>query len=240
MAGLLLTALGLCLFIPAGESQVFTIHVEHSRIHVAVREHAFISVRPSAEITGGSWAFGGVTVARWIADTVSYGNGYSSRAELFTSNGSLLLQSVNASDSGEYLVTMIAKGGSPASANITLRVFFGSDRSPGGLSAGATAGIVVGVFAGVAIVGALAAWLIKRNSSRMKVPEIHHRSIKPGVNNTLATDVADSSQIYENMPRHQKSTAHPPNENSIYMGLILEDQSVYSELRRYERRTFDK
>ncbi|XP_051901533.1 carcinoembryonic antigen-related cell adhesion molecule 1-like [Pristis pectinata] len=589
MAGLPLTALSLCLFISAGESQVLTINAEHSRINVTDGGNALFSVRPSVEVSGGNWAFDGKTVVQWTGDSVLYGSGYQSRAEVFTTNGSLLLRSVNMSDSGEYILNMISKTGSSASATLTLRVlepvsepnitanatslieyndtvkltcsatgtavsylwleenstiipggrfelgadnstltipgvlrtdgpftciaynsiseqtsesfylnvYYGPDHpnittnpdslpytagstvtltcsaesrptanldwylngaflqtgqqlildnisvsktgnytcqafnnvtekynastleitvlepvsnvtvtrnnlspveindtvvlicdaqgtiqrrkwlkdnqpiqendriftpsdkanltiarvkrtdtgtynctvsnaynsgsaaiyvqvnygpdnvrsvpqgpveadigspltltcsalsvpsgeyiwysgtnhlqtgqqytieavssvdsgnytcevynnitmkrsnltvvvtarvrnvhSPGGLSAGEIAGIVIGVVAAVAIVGALAALSIKKNASRMKVPEVNHGSRKAGVNNTLATDVAGSSQTYENMPRNHKSSAHPPDENSTYMGLVLEDRSVYSDLRR--------
>ncbi|XP_051901461.1 carcinoembryonic antigen-related cell adhesion molecule 1-like isoform X2 [Pristis pectinata] len=122
MVGLPLTAVALCLFIPAGESQVFTVHAEHSRINVTVGGNALFSVRPSAEVTSGSWAFYGKLVLQWINANVVYGSGYQSRAELFSSNGSLLLRSVNMSDSGEYIVNMLTKSGSSASATITLRV----------------------------------------------------------------------------------------------------------------------
>ncbi|XP_051901304.1 carcinoembryonic antigen-related cell adhesion molecule 5-like [Pristis pectinata] len=122
MAGLLLTALALCLFISAGESQVLTIHAEHSRINVTDGGNALFSVRPSAEVTSGNWAVDGKLVLQWINANVVYGSGYQSRAELFSSNGSLLLRSVNMSDSGEYIVNMISKSGSSASATVNLLV----------------------------------------------------------------------------------------------------------------------
>ncbi|XP_072892169.1 cell adhesion molecule CEACAM6-like [Hemitrygon akajei] len=106
----------------AGESQQFTIIVEHSQINVTAGADALFSVRPSSSVNSGSWSFNGEIVAQWIGQTVAVQNEYTSRAELFTSNGSLLLKSVNMSDSGEYRVNMVPTSGSQSSATVTLRV----------------------------------------------------------------------------------------------------------------------
>ncbi|XP_059816892.1 carcinoembryonic antigen-related cell adhesion molecule 1-like isoform X2 [Hypanus sabinus] len=122
MSGLAFAALVLCLHITAGGSQQFTIIIEHSQINVTAGGEALFSVRPSSEVNSGSWIFNGITVAQWIGQTGSVDIAYTSRSELFTSNGSLLLKSVNMSDSGEYRVNMVPTNGSQSSATVTLRV----------------------------------------------------------------------------------------------------------------------
>ncbi|XP_051901303.1 neural cell adhesion molecule 2-like [Pristis pectinata] len=168
-----------------GESQVFTVHAEHSRINVTVGGNALFSVRPSAEVTSGSWAFYGKLVLQWINANVVYGSGYQSRAELFSSNGSLLLRSVNMSDSGEYIVNMLTKSGSSASATITLRVLAPLTDASCNLGLGAIAGIILGLL-GVGLIGGISGWLIARKTG------------------TLATNTANSLQTYENLPRNEQ------------------------------------
>ncbi|XP_072894899.1 cell adhesion molecule CEACAM1-like [Hemitrygon akajei] len=114
--------LSLFLFMSVGESQQFTIYVEHSEINVAVRGDALFSVRLSSSVNSGSWIFNGRTVAQWIGQTWFVENEYASRAELFPQNKSLLLKSVNVLDSGEYRVTMGSANGSQMSTTVTLRV----------------------------------------------------------------------------------------------------------------------
>ncbi|XP_072894640.1 pregnancy-specific beta-1-glycoprotein 11-like [Hemitrygon akajei] len=106
----------------AGESQQFTIIVEHSQINVAAGGDALFSVRPSSSVSSGSWIIKGKTVAQWIGQAEILDNEYESRAELFPQNGSLLLKSVNMSDCGEYRVYMVPTNGSQTSATVTLRV----------------------------------------------------------------------------------------------------------------------
>ncbi|XP_072130962.1 V-set and transmembrane domain-containing protein 5-like [Mobula birostris] len=122
MSGLPFAALVLCLCIAAGESQQFTIDVEHSQINVTVGRDALFSVRPSSNVSSGGWSVNGTFVVQWIDQTVSVGNEYTSRAGLFTSNGSLLLKSVKMLDSGEYRVAMVPTYGYQTSATVTLRV----------------------------------------------------------------------------------------------------------------------
>ncbi|XP_062898598.1 NACHT, LRR and PYD domains-containing protein 3-like isoform X1 [Mobula hypostoma] len=105
-----------------GESQHFTINVEHSKIYAAIGGDAFFSVWPSGKISSGSWTFNGKTVCQWIDQLVSIDNLYTSRAELFTSTGSLLLKSVNESDSGVYRVNMAPIRGPKTLATVTLEV----------------------------------------------------------------------------------------------------------------------
>ncbi|XP_072893230.1 cell adhesion molecule CEACAM5-like [Hemitrygon akajei] len=123
MSGLPFAAIVLCLHITAGESQQFTIFAEHSEINATVGGDALFSVRPSGKVTSGNWRFNGGTIAQWIGQNVSVGDGYTDGAEIFTTNGSLLLKSVNMSDSGEYRVNMVSANGSQTLATVTLRVF---------------------------------------------------------------------------------------------------------------------
>ncbi|XP_072892183.1 cell adhesion molecule CEACAM15-like isoform X2 [Hemitrygon akajei] len=122
MSGLAFAALVLCLHITAGESQQFTIIVEHSQINVTAGADALFSVLPSSNVRSGSWIFEGRTVAQWIGQNEILDNEYRSRVELFTSNGSFLLKSVNTADSGEYRVNMVPTNGSQTLATVTLRV----------------------------------------------------------------------------------------------------------------------
>ncbi|XP_051901302.1 carcinoembryonic antigen-related cell adhesion molecule 6-like [Pristis pectinata] len=119
MEGLPLTALALCLFISTGQN--FNIHTEHSRINATVGGDALFSVRPSAALKSGNWAFGGKTIATWIGRLTDFHNAYRSRAKLLP-NGSLRLKSVQVTDSGVYRVTMIPLFGSQRTTTITLWV----------------------------------------------------------------------------------------------------------------------
>ncbi|XP_067831361.1 carcinoembryonic antigen-related cell adhesion molecule 5-like isoform X2 [Heptranchias perlo] len=122
MVRLSLTAVAVCLFLPAVELQDFTIQIENSSINVTVGSSAFFSVRPSAETKSGNWVFKDKTLAQWVGTGVSIDNEYTTRAELFLPNGSLQLNSVTVLDRGEYTVTMFPKTGPQATATITLNV----------------------------------------------------------------------------------------------------------------------
>uniref|UniRef100_UPI00398F0DF3 cell adhesion molecule CEACAM3-like isoform X2 n=1 Tax=Pristiophorus japonicus TaxID=55135 RepID=UPI00398F0DF3 len=105
------------------EPQVFTIKAEHSRMTVRVGDDAFFSVQPSVGVQSGSWNFGGTRVGVWLSATYDLSNEYRTRAELFLQNGSLLLKSVTASDSGLYIVSMFPNSGNQTTATFTLQVF---------------------------------------------------------------------------------------------------------------------
>ncbi|XP_072122197.1 cell adhesion molecule CEACAM5-like isoform X5 [Mobula birostris] len=127
MAVLPFAALVLCFFILAGESQQFTITVENRQINASIGSDAHFSVQPSSNVSSGGWTVNGTLVVRWIYQTVSFGNEYTSRAVLMTSSGSLLLKSVKMMDSGEYRVNMVPASGLQSSATITLKVFDGPE-----------------------------------------------------------------------------------------------------------------
>ncbi|XP_072909645.1 uncharacterized protein [Hemitrygon akajei] len=154
-----------CFFVTDGESLDFTIEVEHSQISAAVGGNALFEVQPSRSISSGSWSFNGKTVCQWIGQLVSMDNSYKSRAQLFTSNGSLLLKLVEKSDSGEYIVNMVPTSGSQTSATVTLQV----TEHLNGLSGGVIAGIVIGVVAGVVLASGFVFWHKRGNASSYEI-----------------------------------------------------------------------
>ncbi|XP_062895377.1 uncharacterized protein LOC134341453 [Mobula hypostoma] len=219
MSGLPFAALVLCLCITAGDSQQFTIFVEHKQINVTVGGDALFSVRPSANIYNGSWSFNGRTVAQWINQSVSVDDALTSRAKLFISNGSLLLKSVKMSDSGRYRVNMVPTIGSQSSVTITLGVIAKTDGKCT-LSSGAIVGIVV-FFLGVTLIGGVSGWLITRKTDEIRDPpqSQYYTSMDSRRRSTLDTNTVKASQNDEHFPRNEQ-------------GLELEDRSVYSDLKR--------
>ncbi|XP_062898099.1 carcinoembryonic antigen-related cell adhesion molecule 1-like [Mobula hypostoma] len=149
-----------------GGSQHFTIEVQHKKISATVGGDALFSVQPLGKVSSGSWTFNEKTVCQWIDELVSIDNSYTSRAELLTSTGSLLLKSVKKSDSGEYHVNMVPTRGPQTLVTITLEVTEKIVPPPSGLSRGVMAGIVIGVAAGVALASGFVSWLIKTMTSR--------------------------------------------------------------------------
>ncbi|XP_072130961.1 uncharacterized protein [Mobula birostris] len=233
MSGLPFAALVLCLCITTGESQQFTILVEFSQINVSVGGGALFSVRPSAVISSGSWIFKGKAIAQWIGQTASFHNAYTSRAVLFTSNGSFLLKSVKMSDTGEYRVNMVPVSGTQFSAAVTLRVFAKRDDNctPG---SGAIVGIVLGLL-GMGLIGGVSGWLIARKAGGIKrSPQSKHdTSSNSGRKSTLDTNTVNASQTYENFARNEQGRRNNAEDgSSTYMGLVLDDRSVYSDLKR--------
>ncbi|XP_067874551.1 pregnancy-specific glycoprotein 22-like isoform X2 [Heterodontus francisci] len=102
--------------------EVFTILKGTNQINVTAGDNAFFSVRPSRQILYQIWTFGSKAVALWLKGSPVVYPFYESRAKLFPSNGSLLLKSVTASDSGEYSVHMLSDMGDEAKATITLNI----------------------------------------------------------------------------------------------------------------------
>ncbi|XP_069796151.1 uncharacterized protein [Narcine bancroftii] len=147
-----------------GESQGLTIHTDRSRFNVTAGGDATFSVRPSVKVRSGNWGFKDKTIVTWIGSSVDLDNAFTSRAELLLPNGSLLLKSVTTSDSGDYTVTMTPEVGDQQTATIALLVI--ERLSPGGLSAGAKAGIAIGVIAGAAMVCGLVVWFVRNNMNR--------------------------------------------------------------------------
>ncbi|XP_072893243.1 uncharacterized protein [Hemitrygon akajei] len=235
MSGLPFAALVLCLLITAGESQQFIINVEESQISATVGDDASFSVRTSGKVSQGRWLFNGRTVARWIGQNVYIDDAYLSRAEILISSGSLLLKSVNLLDSGEYHVEMVPVRGPQTSETVTLRV-----TGPYPESAESTASytaifaVVLGV-PGVTLIGAVIVWLILIITGRLKEPlrSTYIVNIDSGRTSTLDANTVSTSQPDENLPRNEQGAGNDgQGGSSTYMGLIPEDRTVYSDVRR--------
>ncbi|XP_072409746.1 uncharacterized protein [Chiloscyllium punctatum] len=105
------------------DSEALTISVSKRLINAAVGDPVLLSVRPSERVRSGSWKHNGSDVLVWINKATDINNVYRGRIEFLFSNGSLLLKSVTASDSGEYSVTMNSFSDAVANATIILSVF---------------------------------------------------------------------------------------------------------------------
>ncbi|XP_041032829.1 carcinoembryonic antigen-related cell adhesion molecule 4-like [Carcharodon carcharias] len=230
----LLTAVALCLLMNEAEPQGFTILTENSRINVTVGGNALFSVKPSAAVRAGYWDFRGENVGRWIRTTVDFVNEYTTRAEIFLPNGSLLLKSVTVSDSGDYTVNMTPVNGIEAAATVSLHVLE-QHFSTTELGSGHKAGIVIAVLLILGMIGGISAWLIKKKACWMQEPTRGQNAtnISPIVNSCPAARGESSVSAYENIPRKQKEQATKPlEEDSTYMGLQVQDRSVYCDLMR--------
>ncbi|XP_072892171.1 uncharacterized protein [Hemitrygon akajei] len=232
MAGLSFSAFVLCLFIPAGLSQYVTIYVEHSRINVPEGGDAFFSVRPSAGVSQGVWHKYKI-IAYWFGKNATVTKEYTCRAALFASNGSLLLKSVNSADSGEYRVDMASTSGSWTSAVVTLQVIAKTDGNRT-LGSGAIVGILLGLL-GMGLIGGVSGWLIARKTGGIQDPpqSQYDTSVNSGRKGTLDTNTVNASGTYENFLRIEQGARDKAEDgSSTYMGLVLENQSVYSDLKR--------
>ncbi|XP_072130938.1 cell adhesion molecule CEACAM6-like [Mobula birostris] len=102
------------------------------------------------------------------------------------------------------------------------------------LGSGAIAGIMLGLL-GVGLIGGITGWLTARKTGGIKDPpqSKHDTSTNSGKNSTLDTNAADASQNYENFPGNEQGTMDNADDgNSTYMGLVLQDRSAYSDLKR--------
>ncbi|XP_069796132.1 pregnancy-specific beta-1-glycoprotein 4-like isoform X2 [Narcine bancroftii] len=140
------------------------------------------------------------------------------------------IRSLQAVDRGNY-TCQVKNSRTKKSMNQIVEITLRERLSPGGLSAGAIAGIAIGVIGGAAMVCGLVVWFVRNNMNRRAPPGRRAAEITAGRNNALTTDAESTSQTYENIPRKNKPTP-PPDESSTYMGLNLEDRSVYSDLKR--------
>ncbi|GCC19271.1 hypothetical protein chiPu_0021020 [Chiloscyllium punctatum] len=118
-----LTAITVWSLLSLVDSEALTISVSKRLINAAVGDPVLLSVRPSERVRSGSWKHNGSDVLVWINKAADINNIYRGRVEFLQSNGSLLLKSVTASDSGEYSVTMNSFGDAVANATIILSVF---------------------------------------------------------------------------------------------------------------------
>ncbi|XP_072133654.1 cell adhesion molecule CEACAM5-like [Mobula birostris] len=102
------------------------------------------------------------------------------------------------------------------------------------LGSGAIAGIMLGLL-GVGLIGGITGWLTARKTGGIKDPpqSKHDTSTNSGKNSTLDTNAADASQNYENFPGNEQGTMDNADDgNSTHMGLVLQDRSAYSDLKR--------
>ncbi|XP_041032827.1 pregnancy-specific glycoprotein 22-like isoform X2 [Carcharodon carcharias] len=216
------------------EPQGFTILTENSRINVAEGGNALFSVKPSGAVRSGNWDFKGETLGRWIRTTVDFSTEYRTRAGIFLPNGSLLLKSLTVSDSGDYTISMTPVNGSESTATITLHVLE-QHFSTNELGSGHKAGIVIAVLLILGMIGGISAWLIKKKACWMQesTQGQNATNISPRENSSPAARGENSASAYENIPRKQKEQATKPlEEESTYMGLQVQDRSVYNELMR--------
>ncbi|XP_041032783.1 uncharacterized protein LOC121271099 [Carcharodon carcharias] len=146
------------------EPRDFTLLIENKWINVTVGGNALFSVNPSARVKSGSWNFTGKMIAWWIATTVDRNDDYRWRANIVLPNGSLLLQSVAVSDSGDYTVSLTPDVGGETTATITLHVLEITNKENIS-SVGIIIGIVIIIFA--VIIG-ITIWGIRKKISRAK------------------------------------------------------------------------
>ncbi|XP_032871950.1 carcinoembryonic antigen-related cell adhesion molecule 5-like [Amblyraja radiata] len=122
-----LTALAFCLVISTGGLQGFTVKAAQSDLYVPIGGDAVFTVRPSNAIENGTWYFKSKRIVQWLGTALVIHPEYTSRVDLNSNSGSLMLRSVNQSDNGIYTVSLTAVGGAAqASATITLRPVGGS------------------------------------------------------------------------------------------------------------------
>ncbi|XP_032871961.1 carcinoembryonic antigen-related cell adhesion molecule 5-like [Amblyraja radiata] len=104
----------------------------------------------------------------------------------------------------------------------------------GGLGAGKFAGIAVGVIFGVIVSSVLICYFMRKYMNRPKAEPgtKYDANRSPRGQTASATDSEDGLATYENLPGKDQGTTHAPEGDATYMGLKLDDRSVYSELRR--------
>uniref|UniRef100_UPI00398F84D0 cell adhesion molecule CEACAM5-like isoform X1 n=1 Tax=Pristiophorus japonicus TaxID=55135 RepID=UPI00398F84D0 len=158
-------------------------------------------------------------------------------------NGSSLLNkgqtyniaSISSNHGGNYTCQVdntITKKGSNASIQVIVTDQTSRDNN---MSSGAIAGIVIAAILTVGLISGISAWSVKRKAGGMsgQAQGQNDANISSPVNVNSVTIGETSAGTYENIPRKQKERATEPlDENSTYMGLQLQDQSVYSDLMR--------
>ncbi|XP_072893321.1 uncharacterized protein [Hemitrygon akajei] len=102
------------------------------------------------------------------------------------------------------------------------------------LGSGAIVGIVLGLL-GVGLIGGVSGWLVARKAGGIKDPpqSQYDTSVNSGRKGTLDTNTGNASGTYENLSRIEQGARNKAEDgSSTYMGLVLENQSVYSDLKR--------
>lgn len=103
------------LFLAAGHSAA---EERATAIVAAVGAELVLYVDDAVDSRSGAWHFGCTDVALWIGNATDISNDYTGRAELL-SNGSLILRSLKANDSGDYLTTF-----NPPFSNVSITSTF--------------------------------------------------------------------------------------------------------------------
>ncbi|XP_069796135.1 carcinoembryonic antigen-related cell adhesion molecule 2-like isoform X5 [Narcine bancroftii] len=115
------------------------------------------------------------------------------------------IRSLQAVDRGNY-TCQVKNSRTKKSMNQIVEITLRERLSPGGLSAGAIAGIAIGVIGGAAMVCGLVVWFVRNNMNRRAPPGRRAAEITAGRNNALTTDAESTSQTYENIPRKNVRT----------------------------------
>ncbi|XP_055521761.1 carcinoembryonic antigen-related cell adhesion molecule 5-like isoform X2 [Leucoraja erinacea] len=104
----------------------------------------------------------------------------------------------------------------------------------GGLGAGGIVGIACGVVLAAILLCVLIWYFRKKYMNRPNAePGTKYEANRSPTGQTAsATDAEDGMANYENIPGKDQGATHAPEGDPTYMGLKLEDRSVYSELRR--------
>ncbi|XP_069803829.1 uncharacterized protein [Dendropsophus ebraccatus] len=159
------------------------------------------------------WNYNSLLVAQYYNSSSLCTGQLTGRCQVY-GNGSLRIDNLSYADQGDYtLNTQILGSSTFNSTNYQLTVYI----SRGGLNGGDIAGIVVGVLAGVTIIGVIVFLILKKKNP-------------PGT----GCDIPHSAQanIYEiRLPGVQVDTAPTVKEESHYQHLKHPDLSVYQTMR---------
>ncbi|XP_063797678.1 hemicentin-1-like [Pseudophryne corroboree] len=140
-------------------------------------------------------------------------NGSKVRVISNDNTSSLHISNVTIGENGKYKCTAFNVIGS-TTFNFTLHVT--ANAAPGGLNGGEIASIVIGVLAGVTIIGIIVFFIVKKNVP--KIPLYENTNMPPG-------------HIYENTYRGAKmERTNSANQNPHYETVIRTDGNIYSNV----------
>ncbi|XP_072893326.1 cell adhesion molecule CEACAM1-like [Hemitrygon akajei] len=176
-------------------------------------------------------ALGTVETRTWFKDDQPIRE----NGRLFTSpdKAKLTIISVNRNDAGTY--KCIASNSFSSDAGETyVEVYSKYTDGNCTLGSGAIVGILLGLLA-MGLIGGASGWLIARKTGGIRDPprSQYVTSINSGRKGTLDTNTVNASGTYENLSSNQQGARNNAEDgNSTYTGLVLEDRSVYSDLKR--------